>query len=134
MKRYFASEKFKSGIVLLEVLISITILSAGLTLVIRSFISSLRASVNTVDYSTAVILAENKLNEYVQNGLPEDFSGEKNEFESPFEKFSYEIEAEEIDSDAAFDSLNEVTLKVSWQTRRREKSVNLTTYLFGNEE
>lgn len=57
------------GSMLLEALLSTIILSASITIIIYSMISSLRASKYTADHSVALILTDNKINNLRANKM-----------------------------------------------------------------
>ncbi len=120
----------KKGAVIIEVLLAITIMSVGLTFIIQSFVSSLRANIYTSGYSTAIILLENKMYEYRQSNVIKEDIKEEGIFEKPYDKFRYRIESKKITEEGSRKDLNEMTLRVSWSSGKRENNVSVTTYIF----
>ncbi|MFH1360892.1 MAG: hypothetical protein ABIJ41_07695 [Candidatus Omnitrophota bacterium] len=129
-KRSFAFILSARGTILMEVLLTITILSVGLTFIIRSFITSLRSSVITSDYSTALLLVDNKMHKYLQSIFVEDGIDEKDSFEEPFEKYHYELTTQQAAQEGALSALSEVALKAGWTSGQKKNSINVMTYLF----
>ena len=56
----------KRGSFLVEVLLTVVILSVSLTIIIQSLVSSLRAISYSANYSSAILSAENKMFELLQ--------------------------------------------------------------------
>jgi len=54
------------GFVLLEILLTVVILSGSLVLIIQSMTATLKAARETQNYMTALFLAEDKLNDLIQ--------------------------------------------------------------------
>ena len=81
--------KYK-GFSLLEILVAVAIISAGLIFMIKGFGNNLRLSGIGEDYTTAVLLAKQKMAEIELTG---NFTGIKKEgiFEPPFQRFSWKI-------------------------------------------
>ena len=120
------------GSFLLEVLLTVSILSVSLTVIVQSFFSSLRAAVYVSDYSTAMILLENKMNDLRQEGFIESPAKESGVFPSPFERFSYHLEAENVNNDMIAGGLNEVKVNVSWLSGKKRNAVSVTTYFLNS--
>jgi len=97
MCKYLISRRNNKGLFLVEVLLTVALLSVGLTFIIRSYVSGLRASVYTTDYSMATILLENKMSDLIQRGFIEDGLREEQYFEKPYEKFKYELEVQNVE-------------------------------------
>lgn len=118
----------KKGFLLLEVLVSVAVITVGLIYIIRSFSISTRAIATSRDYIKAVSLLEGKIWEYEQ--AREIKSGEdKGAFEENRE-FEWELNAETEKETA----LNKTRLQVSWEERHRKQTVSLTTYLWNKED
>jgi len=117
----------KKGFLLLEVLVSITIITLGLVYIIRSFSSSSRAVDTATKFLKSVALAEEKMWDleaagFIAKGTDEGkFAGEQ---------FAWKTETEAV-KDA---SINQVKLKVEWKGRRGTQRVSLDTYLWNEEE
>ena len=123
-------KKGKKAFLLIEVLLAVTILAVVLVAVIQSFVASVRAAVYTADYTTAHLLAEGKMNELMQIGFIADALNTQDDFDSPYEKFSYQLETQNQNEAGQPGILNEVRLKVSWPAGRTTKNITLTTFLF----
>lgn len=121
------------GALLVEALLAVMILSIGLTVIIRSLMTSLRATSYTADYSMAVFLLEDKINGLMQNGFIEDGHSEEENLEAPFEKFVYRIEAHNIKDADKPGNLNQVELSLSWPSGRKMRKIFLTTYLLNQK-
>ena len=120
------------GIVLLEVLVAVAILGTGLTWVIRSYLSSLRASAATSDYTLAMILAENKMQEIIKDNVSTETMDSDEEFAPPFERFRWQVETQSVEA-ADRPPLEQVRLSLKWQTGTKDNEMVLTTYLLSVE-
>ncbi|MDP8266517.1 MAG: prepilin-type N-terminal cleavage/methylation domain-containing protein [Candidatus Aceula meridiana] len=126
-------QKFsRRGFVLVEVLMTVAILSVVLTMIIRSHMASLRASTYTEEYSTAVLLLENKMTELIQKGFIRRDLEEQEAFDFPYEKFSYLFQSKKSENAEDSDNLNEVTLTLFWPSGKGERKILATTYLFNS--
>jgi len=123
----------KKGALLLEVLIAVVILSVCLTLIAKSLLTCLRATVTSADYTEAVILLDNKFSEIIQKKSIAANIREEGVFEAPFERFSYVIESAPVSFDG-LDGLNEVTADVSWGMGLKERKITLRVLLLNQEE
>ncbi len=115
----------KKGFLLLEVLISVAILSFGLVLIINSFSKSLRVSELSENYFKANLLLSKKLFEIENN--PEGFLEERQSngnFEDLGGRFSWQLEVEKIEEE----KLSEVKLKVFWLQNKKEEALTIATY------
>ncbi len=129
--------KLKSrGSFLLEALLSVVILSVSITLVLQSITASARSVTYTADYTEALFLAENKMFELMEQGFIEDGFKEEDAFPEPFEKYKYSITAASADnspglsSEEAENKINLVNLAVSWNSGKRNNTIQFYTYLF----
>jgi len=119
--------KAKRGILLLEVVITATILAVGLTMILRSFTSSIRTMEAAQDYSTAIILAERVLwdlkmkkpDERESYGQFKDFPG--------FEWSQESLEDDELNR-------AKLNLYIKWKRRNRDYSFKVATYTYYDEE
>ena len=123
----------KRAITLLEVMITIIILSFGLTLIIRSFMMSLRASHLAKDYTIASLLIEEKMWELERVGSVEADLDEEGEFPEPNNKFKYRLETQKKTETEEAATLNNVKLTVSWQQANKSNSISVAT-LLGDEQ
>jgi type II secretory pathway pseudopilin PulG len=99
-----------SGFILLEVLVSVLILSIGLVAVIGAFSSSTKIIANTRKYSEAVQLAERKMVELQMTPFENWRTRDSGDFGDQEPDYTWEYEIEEKDSEFPdFDS--EITLE-----------------------
>jgi len=125
----FKIKKPKTGALLIEVLLAITVMTGGLVLVTQSFMASLRATVYSYDYSLATLLAENKMTELLQKGPVKDGYQESKKFPEPYEKFQYELKAKNIRSGSEPGFSNQVDFEISWSSGKKEHKIPVTTFL-----
>ena len=118
----------KKGFLLLEVLVSVIIITVGLVYIIRSFSMSTRAIATSRDYIKAASLMEDKLWELEQARQVE--RGEDKGYFDDERKFTWEIKAEEEEESP----VNKMELDVSWKRRERSQSISLVTYIWNEED
>ena len=117
------------GAFLLEALLIVVILSISLTTITGSLVTSLRANVYGAHYSTAVILAENKLFQLMKDMKVRNSFTEEGSFEQPFDRYRYKITSKEVELKKRFDSISRVDVDVSWRTGRKEGGLSVATFL-----
>lgn len=129
MSGFWNRRRKKKGALLLEVLLSVVILSAGLTVMIQAMTSSLRSQVYSTDYTAAVILLENEMFDLLIKGsAASDFSREGT-CPPPYEKYRYQIDARPSTATGR-ETMSEAAAQVSWTSGRRNNNVTLETLLF----
>jgi len=105
------------GFLLLEMMVSVSILSFGIILILNSFIRPIRAMELSKDYFRAGLLLEQKMfelyNTDVQEGISEGVFSDFNR------KFSWDMEMGE----------REIDLRVLWKERGEERELAVSTYL-----
>lgn len=116
--------KSSKGISLIEVVITVVILSAGLVFVARSFSYSLRSTRKSVDYLKAMSLLEDKMFEWENKGQIGLIS-ESGAFPQAEGGFTWRLKT----GGSEIPGLNKLILFVNW----KDGGVFLTTYL-KNEE
>lgn len=119
----------KRGSLLVEALVTLVIMAVGLTVIIQSFLSSFRASTQVEGYSLACILLEDKMNDLLQIGFIAGDAQEEGSFPEPYENFRYRIKTENIREGDQEGLLNRVNLEVLWASGKRNRSVQVVTYL-----
>ena len=126
------SDRGRRGSLLVEVLLSVVILSTALTLMIQSMTASLRAIQYGAGYTTALILLDNQMCELsrkgaIQAGLRE--TKELTEAGDPLITYRYSLQTASLD-DAAGKGINQVDATVAWRSGKKDNAIGLTTFLF----
>lgn len=123
-----AGRKRRSGFLLLEVLVSITVISVGLVYIVRSFSSSSRAIETAAHFLKAVSLIEERLWDLeAQSGV--ERGSDSGRFESD-DLFSWKTEIEE----AKDIPVNTVNIEIEWDGLVRKQRVSLETCMWNYEE
>lgn len=109
---------------LLEILLVVLLLAVGLTVVVRSFGSSLDALGTSANYTKALLLLEERLWELEAKGsiVPGTFTGG---FSQEDGNFRWEVKASELSQMG----LCETQVAVIWEQRGRPRTVSIVTYL-----
>ena len=112
------------GFTLVETLLAVLILAVGVTVVLRSYGSSLDALRNSAEYTRGLALVEARLWELEAKGsiAPGTSTGR---FAEDDQNFRWEVKA----SDLGEMGLCETRVTVSWDRRGRPRAVSLVTYL-----
>ena len=125
----------ENGFTLIEVLLTLFILSVGLVFILRSYVTTLDAITRVEDISVLSNLLENKMeevkNETIENnGI--DVGNAFGEFRvSAAEKYDWHLKV--MPSDVA-PSLNKVQLTASWNEQAKVRKMMMTTYLKSTTE
>jgi len=135
--------KNKQGFTLIEVMISVSILSIGLVLVLQGFIyclNGLRISENNLK---AGLMAGNKMAE-AQIQAKEDWDTFENGLSERFEverlKCAWDIEINPVEWEAgedvpeSYNDLNELRASFAWEEGRRKGMISLVTYMRSSNE
>jgi len=117
-------KRTNKGFLLLEVMISVAILSVSLVLILNSFMRSVRAMEFSEDYFRAGLLLEKKLYAVCNVEIVEGSSGST--FSDFNNKFSWDLGVERLEEDSI---LHKVDLKVSWNQGTSEHDISILTYL-----
>ena len=115
------------GFSLLETLVAVMILGISLVVILQLFSGALRAGSLSGNYTRALFIAQNKMEETLVKPLIEEGETEGNVEEI----FSYIvtvtwIEPEESEKKAAFD-LFDISVRVAWQEGGSVKEIELNT-------
>ncbi|MBI3617246.1 MAG: hypothetical protein HY210_03400 [Candidatus Omnitrophica bacterium] len=122
----------KSGSLLIEVLLSVVILSTALTLMIQSMTASLRAIQYGAGYTTALILLDNQMCELLRKGAIQTGLREAKELTRAGDSlttYRYSLQTASLD-DAAGKGINQVDATVAWRSGKKDNAIGLTTFLF----
>lgn len=117
------NRRSNKGFLLLEIVISVAILTAGLLLVLNSFVRSIGAIELSRDYFKASLLGEEKMYELQNAQLTEGSSG--GVFPDFNSEFSWRLSAKKIEENA----LKEADLEIYWQQGAKRKNISILTYL-----
>jgi len=110
-----------NGFLLLEIMISVSILSTGLLLILSSFMRPIRATELSGDYFKAGLLLEEKILEVYNSDIKQGAS--EGVFSSFNNKFSWDLDI----SGSGDGSCMEVNLKIFWFERDKEKDLSIST-------
>ncbi|MFH1655810.1 MAG: type II secretion system protein [Candidatus Omnitrophota bacterium] len=125
--------KNKKAFLLVEVLITVVVLSIGLVAITRSFMTSLKALDIIAQYEKARWLLEEKLWDLeIKDAIEADLQTEEN-FPEPNDRFKYRLETENIEEDDEPGPLNNVKLSVNWPSRKEIREISIATYLKNKE-
>lgn len=122
----------KKGFTLVEIMISVVVLGAGLTLVANSYLVALRGINSTQNNIQATVFAREKLEAAqflsLKDGLP--VSSASGTLQSSGKQYKYTFDTAEITQpDYIAKSFVQACARVSWQEQNAEKNVILSTYL-----
>ncbi len=122
------------GFLLLEVMLAVTILSVGMALVLRSYVSALNAVKISQDFFAAGLLLEEKLwqkEEEKSDSQEPSVAGEQGNFSTPWDRFSYLIEFEKEEDTP---DLYKTNSSVSWQNKKKTHSILCVSYIRSKEK
>jgi type II secretion system protein I len=111
------------GFTLLEVLLSLSIISISLLVIINCFSQAVSAKKSVLNYTQAMFLADEKIAE-LKNGSLSEIAKQGN-FDPPYEKFKWDIDAISTN----YRNLAKVDLTVSWFQQGREKNIEVSTII-----
>lgn len=112
------------GIFLLEMIIAIAILSAGIVVVMEAIVFSTRAAGLSCDVVSAVFLAEDKLQELEYKEANSIISNEPEESEGSRDKFSWK-RTFKLDPGVG---LYVMDMELKWKTKSWQESFGVQTY------
>ena len=119
----------EKGMLLLEAILAVVILTVSLSVIIESLVSGLRATVFTVDYSKALILVDNVMSDILRQRTVEPSLVDKADFPEPDDAFQYQSKTQEIKEAVTESAFQEAQLTVSWRSGQKEQDVSVTTWL-----
>lgn len=107
---------------LMEVLVAVGILTFGIIYISRAYMSCLNAMAQVANYTTAVILGEEKLFELETKEAGVSQTNESGNF-STNPNFNYDLEIKKlVDLD-----LNDIFLNVNWKEGKRSGSIEIVS-------
>ncbi len=122
--------KKNKGFLLVEVLVTVVILSAGLTLIARSLMTSIKSLEIIKQYTAGYSLMEEKLWDIERKYFIEAELKIEEDFPEPYQDFKYILETENIKDNDENGLLNKVLLSVNWPTKGYRREIAIATYLF----
>jgi len=112
-----------TGFTLLEVILTVSILSIALIVVIQSFSLILRSQKSLSNYTKAMFLIEKKLFDLQIDGIEK--TKRTGDFKSPYDDFSWQLKITSTESS----SLNKTFLSIFWQEQNNRKQIEIATYI-----
>jgi type II secretory pathway pseudopilin PulG len=116
-------KKKNEGFLLLEIIISVSILSFGIILILNSFMRPIKASQISMDFFNAGLLLEEKMIELYSGDIKEGPS--RGEFSGFDNRFSWDLDVIKLEDI----SYREVNLKVFWKEKDKEQDISISTYI-----
>ncbi len=115
------------GALLLEVLMVMVILAVGLTCIIQSLSSSMKALNYASNYSQAAFLIDNKLSEILINQSIEENFQDSGNFNPPFEAYHFQISTEPMkwtDDPSPSETVSQIRLSVDWPVGTKNQEIS----------
>jgi len=114
------------GFTLVEILVTLTVLSLALPALMFSFRDAARGQSVCENQTTALHLLKFRLAEIELGGYP-DIGDEEGEF-GENSRYSWRSEVQDAESDEIV-GLRRVVVTVTWQEQGKEKSISINTYM-----
>ena len=133
LERYPAFRNAARGFTLLEVLVAMTLLSISLVAIFELFSANLRGIAKSDDYSHAVIMAESKMREIIDD----ETLAERTWTESTDDGYRINAVVSSTEGERTEDlqiELLEINLTVSWIKDSKERTLNLKTLKMVNKQ
>jgi len=112
------------GYTLIEVILTLGILSASLVGIIHAFVTIDRSRIIASQYTQALLLQEAKLHDIAQQKNPSRASSEGT-FAPPFEQFQWKA----VQGSETRYGFKDVHLTIFWVFQQQVKELNLSTYV-----
>jgi type II secretion system protein I len=119
------SEK-KDGFTLVEILVTLTILTAILPALLQAFTTAARNQGLSDNSTTALYLLKFRMAEIEMEGYP-DVGQETGEF-GENTRYLWRSVVEDIESEEV-ENIRRVVVTVTWQHRNRERSMSMSTFI-----
>lgn len=124
------SKSVPRGSILTEAVLTVVILSIGLTLIIQSMASALRAMAAAEDYSAAVMMLESQMFPYTA-GLT---AASTQEGKERFLQKDFTFKISSSPADGFGEDLRQLHAQISWGRQGRARTLKLSTYLWGSSD
>lgn len=111
------------GFLLLEIMVSVSILSFGVLLILNSFVRPIRAMELSMDYFRAGLLVEEKMSELYNSGVKNGIM--KGEFSGFDSRFFWALDISDLEGGF----YREINLKVYWRNKDKEEDLFVSTYI-----
>ena len=118
--------KEKNGFTLVEILVTLTILSAALPALLQAFTSATRNQGLSDNSTTALYLLKFRMAEIEMSGYP-DVGQETDEF-GENTRYRWRSVVEDIESEEV-ENIRRVMVTITWQHRNRERSMSMNTFI-----
>ena len=116
----------KSGFTLIEIVVTLAILSLALPTLLRSFTEAAKGQALAENRTTALYLLKFQMATIEAEGYP-DIGEESGEFGED-SRFRWHSEVQDVESEE-IEGLRLVTVTVTWQERGNERLISTSTYL-----
>ncbi len=116
----------KNGFTLIEIVVTLAILSLALPTLLRTFTEAAKGQALAENRTTALYLLKFRMAAIEAEGYP-DIGEEDGEFGED-SRFRWHSEVQDVESDE-IEGLRLVAVTVTWQERGRERIVSTSTYL-----
>jgi len=113
-----------NGFQLIEVIMSVVILSMSLTFILNSFMGSLRAIQLSEDYFKGGLLLEEKMFELYNSDVEK--APPDGNFTNFNDKFSWELKLTDLEEAV----IKKVNLEVLWKDATKNNNISILTYLY----
>ena len=120
------SGKEKDGFTLVEVLVTLAILTAVLPALLQAFASAARNQGLSDNSTTALYLLKYRMAEIEMEGYP-DVGDESDEF-GENTRYRWRSVVADVDSEEV-ENIRRVQVTVTWIHRNRERSISMSTYI-----
>ena len=121
------SARGNSGFTLIEIVVTLAILSLGLPVLLQSFSNAANNQRNSQDKTTAMYLIKNRMAQIELEGYP-DIGQESGDFgeNSPYR---WRSEVHDVVSDEFEEGLRAVNVTITWLERGKDESTSMITYI-----
>ena len=116
----------KSGFTLIEIVVTLAILSLALPTLLRSFTEAAKGQALAENRTTALYLLKFRMAAIEAEGYP-DIGEEEGEFGED-SRFRWHSDVQDVESEE-IEGLRLITVTVTWQERGEERSISTSTYL-----
>lgn len=118
------------GFTLLEVMIALAIMAGSLVVILHSHLLSVNLANRAQGISLAGLLAQEKMEEIIGEGFPEEGEEEGYFQERPHFRWRRAVSEAEL-FEKRVEDLRRVAVTISWFDGRDEQELEVVSYLFG---